>query len=107
MSKLIVTLRSGEVREVEGKAGSSVKQLILDAGIDEVHGITNCGGCCSCGTCHVIFDAESAGKIGQPGECELDLLEIVADRQATSRLSCQVPFTDALDGARVRIGPER
>ena len=106
MSKLIVTLRNGEVREVEGQPGLSVKQVILDGGIDEVHGITNCGGCCSCGTCHVIFDAESASKVPGPEECELDLLEIVVDRQPTSRLSCQVPFTDALDGAQVRIGLE-
>lgn len=107
MSKLIVTLRDGSVREAEGKPGLSVKEVILDAGIDEVHGITNCGGCCSCGTCHVIFDAQSASRIPQPEECELDLLEIVADRQPTSRLSCQVRFSDALDGAQVRIGPER
>ena len=107
MSKLTVTLRDGTVREVEGVPGRSVKQVILDAGIFEVHGITNCGGCCSCGTCHVIFDADSASRIPQPEECELDLLEIVADRQPTSRLSCQVPFSDALNGARVRIGPER
>jgi 2Fe-2S ferredoxin len=107
MSKLIIALRDGTVREVEGKSGVSVKQVILDAGIDEVHGITNCGGCCSCGTCHVIFDAIGAAKIAGPDDCELDLLEIVADRQPTSRLSCQVPFSDALDGAQVRIGPER
>ena len=106
MSKLLVTLRSGEVREVEGKPGVSVKQVILDAGIYEVHGVTNCGGCCSCGTCHVIFDPQSAALLAEPEECELDLLEIVSERTATSRLSCQVPFTDALDGAQVRIGPE-
>lgn len=106
MVKLFVTLRNGDVREVEGEPGGNVKQVILDAGIDEVHGITNCGGCCSCGTCHVIFDAESAARIVQPEECEMDLLEIVTDRQPTSRLSCQVPFTAELDGAKVRIGPE-
>lgn len=107
MSKLFVTLRNGDVREVNGKPGLSVKEVILGAGIEEVHGITNCGGCCSCGTCHVIFDAQSAARITQPEACELDLLEIVADRQPTSRLSCQVPFSDVLDGASVRIGPER
>ena len=107
MSKLIVTLRDGEVRAVEGTPGHTVKQVILDAGIFEVHGITNCGGCCSCGTCHVILDEKSAALVAGPEECELDLLEIVADRQPTSRLSCQVTFNDALDGAQVRIGPER
>ncbi len=107
MSKLFVTLRSGEVREIYGTAGESLKQVILDAGIEEVHGLTNCGGCCSCGTCHVVLDDASASRIPQPGECELDLLEIVQDRRPTSRLACQVRFGDELNGARVIIGPER
>ncbi|PTR12584.1 MULTISPECIES: 2Fe-2S iron-sulfur cluster-binding protein [unclassified Novosphingobium] len=106
MLKMFVTLRDGEVREVGGKPGLTVKDVILDAGIDEVHGITNCGGSCSCGTCHVIFDPETSRKLEPPHECELDLLEIVVDRQPESRLACQVLFTDALDGAKVRIGAE-
>lgn len=104
MSKLNVTLRSGELREIEGKEGEIVKNVILDAGIHEVHGITNCGGCCSCGTCHVIFDDATAALLPAPEECELDLLDIVPDRANGSRLSCQVRFTAALDGASVRIG---
>lgn len=104
MSTLHVTLRSGERREIEGKDGETVKAIILDAGIYEVHGITNCGGCCSCGTCHVIFDDATAACLPAPEECELDLLDIVPDRAKGSRLACQVRFTAALDGASVRIG---
>ena len=104
MLKLRVTMRSGECREVEGTEGATVKEVILDAGIHEVHGITNCGGCCSCGTCHVIFDEEVAQRLPAPEECELDLLDIVPNREASSRLACQVRFSDALDGALVRIG---
>ena len=104
MSKIRVRMRSGECREVEATEGATVKEVILAAGIPEVHGITNCGGCWSCGTCHVIFDEEVARRMPAPEECELDLLDIVPDRQAGSRLACQVRFSDALDGALVRIG---
>ena len=37
---------------------------------------------------------------------EDDLLDSSDDRDATSRLSCQIPFSDALDGLRVRIAEE-
>jgi len=104
MAKLMVTLRSGECREVEWREGVSVKDVILDAGIFEINGITNCGGCCSCGTCHVIFEPESAARLPAPEEGELDLLDIVPDRQGGSRLACQVPCSQALEGARLRIG---
>jgi ferredoxin, 2Fe-2S len=106
MASLIVTLRSGEVREVPGTPGRSVKDVILDAGIFEIHGVTHCGGCCSCGTCHVIFDEVGAARAPAPDDDERDMLDIVIDRQPTSRLACQVPFTAVLDGARVRIGAE-
>ncbi|GLI23675.1 2Fe-2S ferredoxin [Xanthobacter flavus] len=107
MSSLIVTLRSGEMREIAGIPGLSLKEVLLAGGIDEVHGLTNCGGCCSCGTCHVVLDPVSADRVAPPEDTEVDLLEIVEDRQSTSRLACQVPFTEELDGLKVRIGPER
>jgi len=99
-------MRSGERCEIEAEVGVSVKEAILAAGIDEVHGITNCGGCCSCGTCHVIFEGKAMEHLPEIGECEMDLLEIVRDREAGSRLSCQVPVSDALEGISVRIGAE-
>ncbi len=37
---------------------------------------------------------------------ENDLLDSSAYRDARSRLSCQIPFSAALDGLRVTIAPE-
>jgi 2Fe-2S ferredoxin len=37
---------------------------------------------------------------------EDDLLDSAGDRDATSRLSCQIPFGPELDGLRVRIAEE-
>ena len=104
MPKLIVTTRSGETREVEAAAGLTVMEAIRDNGFDEL--LALCGGCCSCATCHVHVDPEFAGLLPAITADEDDLLDSSDDRDATSRLSCQLPFTDALDGLRVRIAEE-
>lgn len=104
MPKLIVVTRDGEEREVSGDAGLSVMEVIRDNGIDELLAI--CGGCCSCATCHVHVDPAFAAKLPPMSEDENDLLDSAETRDQWSRLSCQIPFNDALDGLRVRIAEE-
>lgn len=104
MPTLIVTTREGEERTLTGEAGLSVMEVIRDGGIDEL--LALCGGCCSCATCHVHVDPAFLDKLPAMGPDEDDLLDSTADRDATSRLSCQVPFGDDLDGLRVRIAAE-
>jgi 2Fe-2S ferredoxin len=104
MPTLIVTTREGEEREIDGEAGLSVMEVIRDAGIDEL--LALCGGCCSCATCHVHVDPAFVALLPKMSLDEDDLLDSTADRDATSRLSCQIPFEAALDGLRVRIAAE-
>ncbi|MEH3037857.1 MAG: 2Fe-2S iron-sulfur cluster-binding protein [Sphingomonas adhaesiva] len=104
MPKLIVVTREGEEREIDGDAGLSVMEVIRDAGIDEI--LALCGGCCSCATCHIHIDPAFVDKLPPISEDENDLLDSSADRDETSRLSCQVEFGDALDGMKVRIAAE-
>ena len=104
MPRLIVTTRSGETREVEAAAGLTVMEAIRDNGFDEL--LALCGGCCSCATCHVHVDPAFFDKLPPISEDEDDLLDSSDDRDATSRLSCQIPFTEQLDGLRVRIAEE-
>ena len=104
MPRLIVTTRSGETREVEAAAGLTVMEAIRDNGFDEL--LALCGGCCSCATCHVHVDPEFAALLPRLTGDEDDLLDSSDDRDENSRLSCQIPFTDELDGLRVRIAEE-
>ena len=104
MPKLIVTTRAGETREVEAPAGLTVMEAIRDNGFDEL--LALCGGCCSCATCHVHVDPAFADRLPPLTADEDDLLDSSDDRDATSRLSCQIPFTDALDGLKVTIAAE-
>ena len=104
MPSLTIVTRDGTERTVEGKVGWSVMENIRDNGFDEL--LALCGGCCSCATCHVHVDPEFAALLPPITGDEDDLLDSSDDRDATSRLSCQIPFTDALDGLRVRIAEE-
>ncbi len=65
-----------------------------------------CGGMCSCATCHCYIDADWSAKLGPRSDDEEELLEELESFRDTSRLTCQVPFTDELDGLRVTIAPE-
>ncbi len=104
MPQLIVVTRNGEERAITGEAGLSVMEVIRDAGIDEI--LALCGGCCSCATCHVHVDPDFAAKLPKMGPDEDDLLDSTSDRDQYSRLSCQIPFTAALDGLKVRVAAE-
>lgn len=104
MSKLIVTLRDGEERVIEGTSGLSVMEVIRDGGVDEI--LALCGGCCSCATCHIHVDPEFADKLPAMTEDENDLLDSSSSRDQYSRLSCQLPFGPELDGLKVRIAEE-
>src|SRR5207237_5527824 len=104
MPSLTIVTRDGTERIVEGKVGWSVMENIRDNGIDEL--LALCGGCCSCATCHVHIDPAFAGVMPPMGEDEHDLLESSDDRDEFSRLSCQIPFDQSLDGLKVLIAAE-
>ncbi len=104
MPRLTVTTRSGETSEIDVGDGLTVMEAIRDNGFDEL--LALCGGCCSCATCHVHVDPAFADKLPAMSEDEDDLLESSHHRVATSRLSCQLPFSGDLDGLRVTIAPE-
>ena len=104
MPTLNVTLRDGTTRAVPATVGLSTMENIRDAGIDEL--LALCGGCCSCATCHVYVGEEWLAATGKVGLDEDDLLGSSDHRRANSRLSCQIPFTAALDGLSVTVAPE-
>ena len=104
MRRLVVTDREGVTREVEAKNGESVMVNIRAAGIYELAAL--CGGCCSCGTCHIYVGPEFLGRLKPPESDELDLLESSEHRKEASRLSCQILFDSSMDGLQVTIAPE-
>jgi ferredoxin, 2Fe-2S len=104
VAKLIVVTRDGTEHEVPAEAGLTVMEVIRDGGFDEL--LALCGGCCSCATCHVLVDPAFADRLPAMAMDEDSLLDSSDFRTPQSRLSCQLPFEEALDGLRVTIAPE-
>ena len=104
MPQLIVVNRAGEESTIDVADGLTVMEAIRDNGFDEL--LALCGGCCSCATCHVHIDAGFMDKLPKMSEDENDLLDSSDHRNEYSRLSCQVPVTEALAGLKVTIAQE-
>lgn len=104
MPELLVTDRSGNERRIKATVGLSIMETVRDAGFDEL--IALCGGCCSCATCHIYVASRLEAELPPMTSDEDELLESSSHRTAESRLSCQLPYTEAMDGLSVTIAPE-
>jgi ferredoxin, 2Fe-2S len=104
MAKMVVTDRDGNVHEVEGRVGVKLMETLreFDYGVTAI-----CGGLCSCATCHIFIKPEWMPKLPTPQGDEKELLVELEHYDApTSRLSCQVDFTEALDGLELTIAQD-
>ncbi len=95
-------LPDGRTITLDVAEGMNLMQAAVARGIPGVVG--ECGGSLSCATCHVVVDPDWAAQAGGPGVFEADMLDITeAERQPTSRLSCQITMTAALDGIVLHV----
>ncbi len=93
-----------KTHEIDVDVGLTVMEGARD---NDVPGIeADCGGACACATCHVYVDPAWADKLPAREAAEDDMLDFAFERQETSRLSCQLKVTEALDGLVVRL-PEK
>jgi 2Fe-2S ferredoxin len=80
----------------------SLKQAALDSMVPGILG--DCGGTATCGTCHVYVDAEYVNRLAAPSDDEeMTLSGVLAPVAANSRLSCQIPVSDSIDGIVLRL----
>jgi len=101
MAKITYVQADGSSQEVEVKSGQSVKDGAVNNLVPGI--LAECGGACACATCHVYIDDAWVEKAGPAGPVEKDMLDFAVEPRATSRLSCQVDMTDALDGLVVHV----
>ena len=84
------------------RTGRSLMLAAVEAGIEGI--AADCGGFLTFATCHVIVDPAWAARLPSPAPDEQAMLEMTAaPAEATSRLSCQIVLTPALDGLVVRL----
>jgi 2Fe-2S ferredoxin len=96
MIKIRYIAHGGEAYEVCAKAGTSAMEVAVMSGVPGIE--AECGGACACGTCHVYVDPGFFDLVGAPPESESAMIEFVPEPRPTSRLSCQITITEALDG---------
>jgi 2Fe-2S ferredoxin len=99
MVKVVFIEHNGSQQEVEANAGSSVMQAAVNNGVPGID--ADCGGSCSCATCHVYVDEQWLDKVGEVNPTEDAMLSLTDDRKANSRLSCQIVLSDEMDGLTV------
>ena len=91
----------GSEREVHVASGTTLMHAATDNGVPGI--LADCGGACSCATCHCYVDEDWQAKTGAADDVEAQMLEFVLDPQPNSRLSCQIIVSDELDGLVVRL----
>lgn len=93
-----------KVIEVAATEGASLMETAIRSGVPGIE--AECGGACSCATCHVYVYPSWWAMVGDPDAMETDMLEMSYDVTPNSRLACQIRITPALDGLTVRL-PKR
>lgn len=63
-----------------------------------------CGGMALCASCHCFV--ESDHELPEPSDDELDMLDTSPYYEDNSRLGCQIPISETIDGLVVRLAPE-
>lgn len=101
--KIYVVDPQGREHALEALEGWRVMEVIRDWGLPMR---AECGGSCSCATCHITVDPEWLDKLAEPELEELELIDTLPGARPNSRLSCQVLMRPELDGLRVHIAPE-
>jgi 2Fe-2S ferredoxin len=105
MAKITYVEHNGTEHTVEVAAGLTVMEGARDNNIPGIEG--DCGGACACSTCHGYVDPAWVEKIPAKDDMEEDMLDFAIEpNPATSRLTCQIKVTDAMDGLVVKM-PEK
>lgn len=104
MARVTYVQPGGARRTVTNFEGMTVMHLAVGNLVDGIDAL--CGGVKQCGTCHVYVDDAWTAAVGPPNPDEAIMLEALADSievRPSSRLSCQVHLSEALDGLVVHV----
>ena len=103
MGTLKVKDRDGLIHELDAQIGSTIMEIIRDAGLDIE---AACGGCCACATCHVYITNDKIQKLNLIDDDEESMLDQAFSVSNKSRLGCQIEYSDDLDGMELTLAPE-
>ncbi|MFG1462941.1 2Fe-2S iron-sulfur cluster-binding protein [Xanthobacter sp. DSM 24535] len=101
MTQIVFIMSDDQRIEIDAQDGLSVMECARRANVPGI--IAECGGACSCATCHVYIDTRWSGILGEAAGMERDMLEFAEGVRETSRLSCQVKVAPDLEGLTVHL----
>ena len=105
MPSIIFIHPDGSRQPIEANVGESAMQAATRQDISGI--LAECGGNAMCATCHVYVDEDWLARLPAMGGDEDALLDgAAAERQANSRLSCQIKLAADLDGLVLNL-PDR
>lgn len=94
-------LPNGNKVALDIEEGRSIMEGAVINGVDGIVG--ECGGVCSCGTCHAYIDEKWQGVVGYADGDEADMIDFLESKRSGSRLTCQIKVSDAINGIIVNI----
>jgi 2Fe-2S ferredoxin len=100
MATITFITPGGDSVKVEKNEGSLMEAAVRN-GVDGID--ADCGGVCSCATCHVHVMPDWMDRVGPAGSAEQALLELEDKANDRSRLACQIKLRDELDGLVVSV----
>ena len=103
MPKIVYIEPDGTKKELDVEVGYTVMEGATMNGIEGVE--AECGGACSCATCHAYIDESWLNKLPEMEGMEDSMLEAAVVRKSNSRLTCQIQVTEELDGLIVEVAP--
>ena len=103
MGMIKVKDRQDKLHQLKAEQGSTIMEIIRDAGLDIE---AACGGCCACATCHVHISSEWIIKLKPIGDDEESMLDQAFHVTNNSRLGCQLEYSDDLNGMELTLAPE-
>lgn len=101
MPKILYIEHNGTQHLIEAEAGKSVMQVAVENMVPGIVG--DCGGCCSCATCHGYVDPAWTDRLPAPSADETMMLDGALSVQPNSRLTCQITLRPELDGLVIRL----
>ncbi len=102
MANITWITEDGNEFKVDVKNGLNLMEAAMASNVPHIDG--ECGGCLSCSTCHVFVDKAWLAKTGEVDDIENTMLEMTdVEREANSRLSCQIIASPELDGLILRV----
>ena len=103
MGTIKVKDRQDKLHQLNAEQGSTIMEIIRDAGLDIE---AACGGCCACATCHVYISPEWIKKLKLIDDDEESMLDQAFHVTNNSRLGCQLEYSEDFNGMELTLAPE-